>query len=166
MVCDKNSVPYLDSMVCDFFNPNTGGVESHIYLLSTCLVKRGHRVVIVTHQYDDRRGVRYLSSGIKVGPGSLLECVNRVHRFSGSLPCVAVCSSGDIAIFTSFIGDLEHIGHVVRMSVSGYRGRQFESRQHQYAVSLSRRLYPLCFSRLSCEMSTRWGQPREGCSML
>ena len=32
--------------------------------------------------------------------------------------------------------------------------------------SLSKRLYPHCFSRLSCEMSTRWGQPREGCSVL
>ena len=38
--------------------------------------------------------------------------------------------------------------------------------QHQYVFSLSKRLYPHCFSRLSCEMSTRWGQPREGCSVL
>ena len=30
----------------------------------------------------------------------------------------------------------------------------------------SKGLYPHCFSRLSCEMSTRWGQPREGCSVL
>ena len=36
---------------------------------------------------------------------------------------------------------MEHIGHVVRMSVSGYRGRQFEPR-HQYIVSLSKTLYP------------------------
>ena len=38
--------------------------------------------------------------------------------------------------------------------------------QHQYVFSLSKILYPHCFSRLSCEMSTRWGQPREGCSVL
>ena len=44
-------------------------------------------------------------------------------------------------------------------------GRLFEPRQ-QYVVSLSKILYPHCFSRLSCEMSTRWGQPREGCSVL
>ena len=28
------------------------------------------------------------------------------------------------------------------------------------------RHYPHCFSRLSCELSTRWGQPREWCSVL
>ena len=59
----------------------------------------------------------------------------------------------------------EHIGHVVRMSVSGYRGRRFEPRQ-QYVVSLSKTLYPRSFSRLCCEMSTRWGQPQDGCSVL
>ena len=32
---------------------------------------------------------------------------------------------------------------------------------HKFAI-----LYLHCFSRLSCEMSTRWGQPREGCSVL
>ena len=58
----------------------------------------------------------------------------------------------------------EHIGLVVRMSIWD-RGRRFEP-QHQYVFSLSKRLYPHCFSRLSCEMSTRWGQPREGYSVL
>ena len=59
----------------------------------------------------------------------------------------------------------KHIGRLVRMSVSGYRGKLFEPRQ-QYVVSLSKTLYQHCFSRLSCEMRTRWGQPREGCSVL
>ena len=54
-----------------------------------------------------------------------------------------------------------HIGRLARMSVSGYRGRRFEPLQ-QYVVSLSKTLYPHCSSRLSCEMSTWWGQPREG----
>ena len=60
----------------------------------------------------------------------------------------------------------EHIGHVARMSASGYRGRRFEPRQHQYVVSLSKTLYPRCSSRLRYEMSTRWGQPLEGWSVL
>ena len=60
---------------------------------------------------------------------------------------------------------LKHIGRVVRMSVSGYRGWRFEHR-HQYVVSFCKALYPHCFSRLSCEMSTRWGQLIEGCSVL
>jgi len=43
-----------------------GGVESHIYQLSSCLLERGHKVVIVTHCYDKRKGIRYLSNGLKV----------------------------------------------------------------------------------------------------
>ena len=58
-----------------------------------------------------------------------------------------------------------HIGLAVRMSILDTKGRRFEP-QHQYVFSLSKRLYPHCFSRLSCEMSTRSGQPREGCSVL
>ena len=54
---------------------------------------------------------------------------------------------------------------VVRMSILDIKGRRFEP-QHQYVFSLSKRLYPHCFSRLSCEMSTRWRQPREGCLVL
>lgn len=31
-------------MVSDFFYPNFGGVENHIYYLSQCLLKLGHKV--------------------------------------------------------------------------------------------------------------------------
>ncbi|KAJ8328839.1 hypothetical protein BDV3_006470 [Batrachochytrium dendrobatidis] len=53
-------------MVSDFFYPNMGGVEGHIYHLSQRLIRRGHRVIILTHAYSDRVGIRYLSSGAKV----------------------------------------------------------------------------------------------------
>ncbi|KAM8977033.1 phosphatidylinositol N-acetylglucosaminyltransferase subunit A [Pelodytes ibericus] len=53
-------------MVSDFFYPNMGGVESHIYQLSQCLIERGHKVIIVTHAYGDRKGIRYLTKGLKV----------------------------------------------------------------------------------------------------
>ena len=54
-------------MVCDFFYPNIGGVESHIYQLSQCLIRQGHKIIVVTHAYDKgRSGVRYLSNGLKV----------------------------------------------------------------------------------------------------
>jgi phosphatidylinositol glycan class A protein len=53
-------------MVSDFFYPNMGGVESHLYELSQRLIQRGHKVVIVTHAYGDRAGVRYLTNGLKV----------------------------------------------------------------------------------------------------
>lgn len=53
-------------MVSDFFYPNMGGVEEHIFNLSQCLIKRGHKVVIMTHAYNDRIGVRYMTNGLKV----------------------------------------------------------------------------------------------------
>lgn len=57
-------------MVSDFFYPNTGGVESHIYQLSQCLMARGHKVVVLTHAYGDRAGVRYLTNGLKASRGT------------------------------------------------------------------------------------------------
>ncbi|XP_069801807.1 phosphatidylinositol N-acetylglucosaminyltransferase subunit A isoform X2 [Dendropsophus ebraccatus] len=62
MPCRTHSI----CMVSDFFYPNMGGVESHIYQLSQCLIERGHKVIIVTHAYGDRKGVRYLTHGLKV----------------------------------------------------------------------------------------------------
>ncbi|XP_045162408.2 phosphatidylinositol N-acetylglucosaminyltransferase subunit A-like [Mercenaria mercenaria] len=53
-------------MVSDFFYPNQGGVESHIYHLSQCLINRGHKVIVVTHFYGNRKGIRYLDNGLKV----------------------------------------------------------------------------------------------------
>jgi len=53
-------------MATDFFYPNVGGVESHVYQLSQCLIARGHKVVVVTHAYGNRQGIRYMTSGLKV----------------------------------------------------------------------------------------------------
>lgn len=62
----SNEMPYNIAMVCDFFFPQPGGVESHIYQLSTKLIDRGHKVVVITHAYKERTGVRYLTNGLKV----------------------------------------------------------------------------------------------------
>ena len=67
---------------------------------------------------------------------------------------VARCRVDSVHVLTKDSA-VKHIGHAVKMSVSGYRGWQFKSR-HQYVVSLSKALYLHCFSRLSCEMSARW----------
>lgn len=53
-------------MVSDFFFPNCGGVESHIYQLSQCLLARGHKVVVLTHTYGELSGERCLTNGLKV----------------------------------------------------------------------------------------------------
>eukprot|EP00756_Hemistasia_phaeocysticola_P014578 Hpha_TRINITY_DN15344_c8_g4::TRINITY_DN15344_c8_g4_i1::g.89581::m.89581/K03857/PIGA, GPI3; phosphatidylinositol glycan, class A len=54
-------------MVSDFFYPDFGGVEIHIYSVAQCLVARGHSVVIVTREYGNgRQGIRWITGGIKV----------------------------------------------------------------------------------------------------
>ncbi|XP_078155318.1 UDP-Glycosyltransferase superfamily protein isoform X1 [Carex rostrata] len=63
---EENRRKHRILMVSDFFYPNFGGVESHIYYLSQCLLKRGHKVVIMTHAYGNRIGVRYITNNLKV----------------------------------------------------------------------------------------------------
>ena len=53
-------------MISDFFYPSMGGVENHVYQLSQCLLMQGHKVVVVTHRYGKRCGVRWLPRGLKV----------------------------------------------------------------------------------------------------
>jgi glycosyltransferase involved in cell wall biosynthesis len=69
---------YNIAMVSDFFYPNVGGVEMHIYQLSQCLIQRGNKVrtsfisphlsqvIIITHYFGNRKGIRYLTNGLKV----------------------------------------------------------------------------------------------------
>ena len=53
-------------MISDFFYPSMGGVENHVYQLAQCLLMQGHKVVVVTHRYGGRCGVRCLPRGLKV----------------------------------------------------------------------------------------------------
>ncbi|KAL2925494.1 Phosphatidylinositol N-acetylglucosaminyltransferase subunit A [Bienertia sinuspersici] len=75
-------------MVSDFFYPNFGGVESHIYYLSQCLLKLGHKVVVLTHAYGNRSGVRYMTNGLKVYyvPWKPLFMQSVLPTFCGTLP--------------------------------------------------------------------------------
>ncbi|KAK6936079.1 Glycosyl transferase, family 1, partial [Dillenia turbinata] len=50
-------------MVSDFFYPNFGGVENHLYYLSQCLL---NLVVVMTHAYGKHSGVIYMTGGLKV----------------------------------------------------------------------------------------------------
>lgn len=63
-------------MISDFFYPNMGGVEAHIFTLSQCLMKMGHKVVVITHSYGNRVGVRYMTNGLKVLFQHLLLILN------------------------------------------------------------------------------------------
>ena len=53
-------------MVSDFFYPRLGGVEMHLWSLSQNLLRLGHKVIVVTHSYNNRVGVRYMTNGLKV----------------------------------------------------------------------------------------------------
>ena len=53
-------------MISDFFYPRVGGVEMHIWSLSQHLIRLGHHVVIITHGYGNRQGVRYMAGPLKV----------------------------------------------------------------------------------------------------
>ena len=54
------------ALCCDFFYPSIGGVESHVHQLAQGLLRLGHKVIVVTHRYGSRTGVRWLASGLKV----------------------------------------------------------------------------------------------------
>ncbi|KAL2507068.1 UDP-Glycosyltransferase superfamily protein [Forsythia ovata] len=77
-------------MVSDFFYPNFGGVENHIYYLSQCLINLGHKVVVMTHAYQNRSGVRYMTGGLKVYyvPWKPFLMQNTLPTFYGTLPIV------------------------------------------------------------------------------
>ena len=63
---DPAAPPHSVLMVSDFFLPNTGGVELHMYSLAQRLIQRGHKVTVLTHAYGDRCGVRFMTNGLKV----------------------------------------------------------------------------------------------------
>ncbi|KAL6525545.1 hypothetical protein OROHE_015852 [Orobanche hederae] len=77
-------------MVSDFFYPNFGGVENHIYYLSQCLMKLGHKVVVMTHAYNNRSGARYMTGGLKVYyvPWKPFLMQNTLPTFYGTIPIV------------------------------------------------------------------------------
>lgn len=54
------------AMISDFFYPDVGGVENHIYMLSANLIRKGHNVIVITHSHGDRVGIRWLLPGLKV----------------------------------------------------------------------------------------------------
>ncbi|PBK98853.1 UDP-Glycosyltransferase/glycogen phosphorylase [Armillaria gallica] len=59
--------PKAIAMITDFFHPNVGGVESHVYMLSANLIKHGHKVIVITHSHPPNRvGIHWLLPSLKV----------------------------------------------------------------------------------------------------
>ena len=57
---------YRVCFVCDFYYPRQGGVEVHLYQLALQMIRKGCKVIMLTHHYDDRQGVKYMGNGLKV----------------------------------------------------------------------------------------------------
>jgi len=76
------------ALVSDFFYPNVGGVENHIYQLAQCLMKRKHKVIVITHAYKDKVGLHYLTNNLKVYYLPLIVIYNQcsLPTLAGSLP--------------------------------------------------------------------------------
>lgn len=87
------------ALVSDFFYPNLGGVEMHIWSLAQCLHRQGNKVIIITHAYSaskstsnkikrHRTGVRYLPGPIKVYYCPIVPFVanDTLPTFLASLP--------------------------------------------------------------------------------
>ncbi len=79
---------YKICLVSDFFYPNMGGVESHLYQLAQCLIEKGHKVIIVTHFYGNRSGIRYMANYLKVYYLPIVPFYNQavLPTIVGSLP--------------------------------------------------------------------------------
>ncbi|KAF8632173.1 hypothetical protein AX17_004914, partial [Amanita inopinata Kibby_2008] len=75
-------------MISDFFYPDVGGVENHIYMLSANLIHKGHKVIVITHSRGDRVGIRWLLPGLKVYYIPFLPLVSSatLPNFFTSLP--------------------------------------------------------------------------------
>ncbi|KAJ7150940.1 transferase [Mycena crocata] len=110
--------PISIAMITDFFHPNVGGVENHVYMLSANLIQRGHKVIVITHSHQpDRVGVRWLVPSLKVY----------------YIPFVPIASSATLPQFFTFLPYLrtilirEHI-HLIHSHASlsslGHEGIQ------------------------------------------
>jgi phosphatidylinositol N-acetylglucosaminyltransferase subunit A len=116
-------------MVSDFFYPNMGGVETHVWSLAQCLLQRGHKVIVVTHMYDNYQGVRYMTNGLKVYYIPLTVCYDQVI-----LP--TLCSF--FALFRNIL---------IRERISIVHGHQSTSPLVHECILYSRALgYRACFT--------------------
>ena len=78
------------ALVCDFFYPRLGGVEMHLWSLAQHLIRQQHKVIIITHSYGKRKGVRYLPGPLKVYYCPICPMVDQdaMPTFSATLPLI------------------------------------------------------------------------------
>jgi glycosyltransferase involved in cell wall biosynthesis len=52
--------------ITKFYQPHVGGVEKHVALLTEELIKRGHRVRVITEQFDDTLALKETTNDVQV----------------------------------------------------------------------------------------------------
>ena len=64
-------------LATDFVAPKWGGVETHGYQLASCLIERGHKVIMISSMYRGvREGIRVMGNGLKVYHLPLIPVIN------------------------------------------------------------------------------------------
>ena len=97
-------------------------METHLYYLGECLLRKGHSVVVLTHAYGKRRGVRFLSNGLKVGAASCVKRCAQVYYLPiivvgvTSLPAAAASLCWYRRVLLRERTQIVH-GHSVRLSL-------------------------------------------------
>jgi len=78
------------ALVSDFFHPNIGGVENHIFQLAQCLLKLSHKVIVITHSYPGKVGLHFLTGNLRVYYLPLVVVYNQCILASifGTLPLI------------------------------------------------------------------------------
>ncbi|CUT99751.1 glycosyltransferase [Echinococcus multilocularis] len=118
----------MEALICDCFYPNIGGVESHIYQLSQCLLSRGHRVIIITHAYGDkhqRQGVRYMPRGLKAFSPLALESLMHAkalglralftdHSLFGFADLSSILANRALFMFLNVVDNFICVSHVAK----------------------------------------------------
>ncbi len=69
-------------MVTDFSVPKFGGVETHGYQLAQCLIERGHKVTMLSNNFNaERVGVRTYVNGVKIYHLPYVPVLNGCNSF-------------------------------------------------------------------------------------
>lgn len=50
------------AMICDYFYPNKGGIETHIKTISDELIKLGNNVIVITHKYKNYKNCVHIGN--------------------------------------------------------------------------------------------------------
>lgn len=101
--------------VSDFFHPNVGGVESHVYELATNLIALGHTVIVYTHAYETKDAT-YVGRHVLGGPRrpSTQQTKHRGHPPAITVYYVPRLPVYQSATLPTIFGSLYNLRKVIR----------------------------------------------------